>query len=233
MVKRKISTEKKGSGTDSAAPVGAAPAIAKPAAAAVTATPAAAAPAVAVAAIPAAHVAVKPAVSAAALAAVATTPAPMAQGLINLRDLNADVAREAAIELGSTRQAGAVEALSAAVRNENNYFHPVVRAAAAESLGRLGDTHAVDALIVATSDSMAEASAEAVRALATLGDKRAVPVLVEIVRNPNGYYLPIVRRAAMTALAKLDKTRATQELTIIAARSNEDPVLRQTASELI
>src|SRR5450432_2510603 len=49
------------------------------------------------------------------------------------------------------------------------------RDAAAATLGKLADPRAVDALIHATRDLMAEASEEAVKALGLLHDPRAVP----------------------------------------------------------
>ena len=51
-----------------------------------------------------------------------------------LRDINADVARDAATELGRLGDPSAVEPLIEALNNENDYFHSVVRAAAASSL---------------------------------------------------------------------------------------------------
>jgi HEAT repeat protein len=150
-----------------------------------------------------------------------------------LRNSSADIAREAAIELGRLRDASAVEPLIEVLFNTDGYYHSVVRAAAAESLGQLGDTRAVDALIYAIRDPMAEASAEAVRALATLNDRRAVSPLIDIVRNSWGFFLPIVRRAAVLALAKLGGPEATAELREVAANNGEDPIIRQAAQQAI
>jgi len=154
----------------------------------------------------------------------------IAAAISALRDGNADTAREAAITLGNLKAETAVDELMLAVRNDDNFYHSVVRAAAAESLGRIGNRRAVSALVRGIDDSMAEASAEAVRALATLGDPSAVAPLINVVRNRDGYYLPIVRRAAVLALAKLGGTEATAELATVAGNSHEDPVVRQAAS---
>ncbi|MDB5334114.1 MAG: lyase domain protein repeat-containing protein [Phycisphaerales bacterium] len=148
-----------------------------------------------------------------------------------LNDSDADVARDVAASLGLLGDRSAVGPLINTVENSNGYFHCVVRAAAASSLAQLGDVRAVDALVGAVNDPAAEASAEAVRALATLGDARAVEPLIEVVRNANGYFLPIVRRAAVLALAQLGGEQAAAELSAVASNSWEDPVIREAAEK--
>jgi len=148
-----------------------------------------------------------------------------------LRDSSADVAREAAISLGTCGDASAVEPLIAVLKNTDGYFHSVVRAGAAQSLGQLADRRAVEPLVGAIHDSMAEASAEAVRALAQLKDPRAIEPLVEVVRNSGGFFLPVVRRAAVLALAKLGGPAAAEELAAVAANSDEDPIIRKAAQD--
>jgi len=176
-------------------------------------------------------VATKPAVAAPAVpavvevkAAVATIAAPakveakgevirdrkaVAALVARLRDPEADNARDAAMTLGTLpRDAEAVAALAEAVRNSDGFFHSVVRAAAAQALGKIGDRSAVDALIEATRDSMAEASEEAVKALGLLGDARALPGLEAIVKNADGFYLETVRKSAAEAVARLRQSKA-------------------------
>lgn len=121
-----------------------------------------------------------------------------------LRDTDADVARDAATTLGTLpADAEAVDALAQVLVNFDGYFHPVTRAAAAAALGRLGNPVALDALIVATRDTMAEASEEAVRALGLLGDSRAIPTLRAVVTNADGFYLENVRKTAAESLHHL------------------------------
>jgi hypothetical protein len=149
----------------------------------------------------------------AAVAATAPAPAspPPARDrstiiamLGKLRETDADVARDAALTLATLpADAEAIDALCQVVRNADGFFHPVVRAAAAATLGKLGDRRAVDALIVATGDAMAEASEEAIKALGLLGDSRAVPTLQTIIRNQQGFFLDPVRRTAEAALARV------------------------------
>jgi len=161
-------------------------------------------------------------------------PVVSVQSLIQaLRDPSADVARDAAIELGRTKDRSAVDALIDVITNSDDFYHNVVRAAAAEALGQLGDVTAVEPLLTLSRDTMAEASAEAVRALAVLNDQRAVGPLIDIVRNSYGFFLPIVRRAAVIALAKLGGPAAAAELKAVSANTSEDPVIRQAATTAI
>lgn len=124
-------------------------------------------------------------------------------GLIKqLRDPVAEVARDAALALGELNDPSAVEVLGAVVVNRENYFHSVVRAAAAESLGKLKDRRALDALLTGLRDPIAEASQSAIRALGDLGDERAVAPLITVVQNHDGYFLPAVRQVARETLAR-------------------------------
>lgn len=165
---------------------------------------------------------------------VKVEPTVSVQTLIqSLRDHSADVARDAAVELGGAKDASAVAPLIEVIENNDGFYHDVVRAAAAESLGRLGDVRAVEPLLTLSRDTMAEASAEAVRALALLNDQRAVGPLIDIVRNSYGFFLPIVRRAAVIALAKLGGPAAAAELKAVSSNTSEDPVIRQAATTAI
>jgi HEAT repeat protein len=113
--------------------------------------------------------------------------------------------------------------------NSNGYFHSVVRAAAASSLGQIGDLRGVEPLLAAIADPIAEVSSESIRALATLGDVRAVDTLINVVENPTGYFLPVTRQAAILALAKLGGEQAVSELQIIASSAWEEPAIRSAA----
>lgn len=147
-----------------------------------------------------------------------------------LRDSDADIAREAATSLGQAGGASAVESLIEVVANENGYFHAVVRSAAAASLGQLKDRRAVDALLKAIYDQIADSSSEAVRALAALGDPRAVSALLDVVRNHNGYFVNSVRRAAVLGLIQLGGEEVQAELRNVSANGWEDPVIREEAT---
>lgn len=152
----------------------------------------------------------KPTVQAHAPVAEQTLAAPQqplpkspVPGLIKqLRDPVAEVARDAALALGELNDTSAVEVLGAVVVNRENYFHSVVRAAAAESLGKLKDRRALESLVAGIRDPIAEASQSAIRALGDLGDERAVAPLIAVVQNHDGYFLPAVRQAARETLAR-------------------------------
>jgi HEAT repeat protein len=89
-------------------------------------------------------------------------------------------------------------------------------------------------LLIATRDSLAEPSAEAIRALAAIGDPRAIPQLIEVIRNSSGFFLPIARRAAVVALARFQADEnAKAELLAVSANSWEDSVIRQAAIDAI
>jgi len=181
--------------------------------------------------------AVEPSVTVAVVTPLEVAPAPAVDGQIviglirDLHDEDADIAREAAIALGSTGSPAAVEALIEVLENADGYYHSVVRSAAASSLARLGDKRAVASLLGAVNDTMAEASAEAVRALADLGDARAVDTLVGVVQNVTGFFQPVVRLAAVHALGRFDAPHAEAERAHVAADPNEDTVIRDAASE--
>jgi HEAT repeat protein len=160
----------------------------------------------------------------------AANQAEVSAAIAALRDGDADVARDAATTLGRLGNRSAVEPLIEALSNGSGYFHCVVRAAAAASLGQLHDQRALPALRNAVRDEMAEASAEAVRALTALGDPQAVVEFIDIARNPTGYFLRTVRLAAVVGLIKLGGDQARAELARIAADDSEDPVIRETAS---
>jgi HEAT repeat protein len=153
--------------------------------------------------------------------------------LVALRDLDADVAREAATSLGQLGDALAVEPLIAVLKNSNHYFHSVVRSAAAVSLGQLKDRRAVDALLNAVNDPIADPSTEAIRALVALGDPRTINALVEVVRNSSSFFAGSVRRAAVLGLIKLGGDTALTELRRVAADVNEDSVIREEATAAV
>jgi HEAT repeat protein len=161
------------------------------------------------------------------LSDVAALPALIAA----LGDADADVAREAAASLGLLRSVVAVEPLIAVLDNRDGYFHSVVRVAATHSLGQLGDLRAIVPLLKAIHDPIAEASAEAIRTLASLPDPRSLPALLEVVRNEHGFFLATTRRAAILGLAQIGGEQAVCELRFVAANQWEDAVIRAAAIE--
>ncbi len=129
--------------------------------------------------------------------------------------------------------ASAVEPLIAVLQNADGCFHPVVRAAATFSLGQLHDLRAFDPLVAAIHDPIAEASAEAIRSLATLADPRGVAVLLAVVRNVHGFFLPTTRRAAIIGLGQLGGEQAECELRFVSGNRWENAAVREAAIEAI
>jgi HEAT repeat protein len=162
-----------------------------------------------------------------------TYVAAVPQLIVALKDSDADVAREAAASLGLLGSPTAVEALIEVVENHNGYFHSVVRVAAIQSLGEMRDVRAVESLLKAINDPIAETSEEAIRSLATLKDPRTLAALLEVVRNENSYFLPATRRAAVLALAQIGGTQADCEIRFVAENQWEDGTIRATALELL
>jgi HEAT repeat protein len=167
-------------------------------------------------------------------ASVAAAPKAQTASLVaDLRNSDADAARDAATALGALGDASAVEPLIDALVNADGYFHAVVRAAAAASLGQLGDVRAVPALEVAVRDTIAEPSTEAIRALGAIGDVRGVDALVQVTRNEDGFFLSVARLAATRALGSFASEQAAAELRSIASNPAEDAVIREAALEIV
>lgn len=146
-----------------------------------------------------------PAVAETASEASATTEVVEATSLIGqLRDGNADVARDAAASLAFQADSAAVTSLIEVLANVDGYYHTIVRVAAAASLGRVGQSQAFEALVTATVDPIVEVSIAAINALGALGDVRATDPLLSIIRNESGYFLPDARRAAILAVNRLN-----------------------------
>jgi HEAT repeat protein len=152
--------------------------------------------------------------------------------IVALRSPCAETARDAAIELGRAGDPLAVEPLIQVLANQQGYFHGVVRSAAATSLGQLKDARAVDSLIVATGDPMAEVSEEATLALGAINDARAIEPLMNIVSNRAGFFLTPVRRAAIKSLGEFRDARVASMLLSVSVNDEEDPIVRQAAKDV-
>ena len=105
----------------------------------------------------------------------------------------------------------------------------VVRAKAAEALGRLGDLRAVELLIVALPDMDVGVRTKVAEALGRLGDPRAVEPLIVALRGPGDKE---VRAKAAEALGRLGDPRAVEPL-IVALRGPGDKEVRAKAAEAL
>lgn len=129
-----------------------------------------------------------------------------------LRDPSAEVAAAAAAALAAQRDGRALDALRAVLRNLDGYLSPVTRAAALSGLARrLADTE-FGPVFDAINDPDAEVSLAAINAISAIAKRApqmAAARLLPVVRNESGYFLPLVRLAAVGALARTGVLTAT------------------------
>lgn len=141
-----------------------------------------------------------------------------------LRDDDPGVRETAAAALGRTWDAGAVDPLARALLDDGDVW---VREAAARALGAIWSDEAADVLGgVALSDGSRSVREAAVEALGRQADPRAVPFLVEALRDPTG----AIRERAAEALAAIGSPAALAPLGQ-AASTDGDPWVRQSAAE--
>jgi HEAT repeat protein len=117
-----------------------------------------------------------------------------------------------------------VRPLMAALHHSN----AVVRAAAAETLGRIGDRRAADMLAKALTDLNQGVRFQVAISLGRMSDARAVDPLIEIVRNPASE----LRTKAIKALGQIGDVRAVEPL-IEAVYGENDRWVRLFAIEAL
>lgn len=132
--------------------------------------------------------------------------------------------RFGAIIVLSKMGAAAVSPLTKALHHTN----PVVRAAVAETLGRIGDRRAANVLAAMLMDSQISVRSQAAISLGRMGDARAVDPLVEIIQNPNSE----LRTKAIKALGQIGDVRAVEPL-IDAVYGENDRWVRLFAIEAL
>ncbi len=162
------------------------------------------------------------------------TPAIDVEAIVaRLRDTYAERAVEAVEALANVGNAQAISALIEVLQNVDGYFHIVTRSASAMALGKIGSGEAIDALLIASSDAVAEVSAEAILALGQLKAAAAVPALIDIVQNHNGFYLNVTRHAAIRSLGRIGDASARQILASVTTNGWEDPAIVAAANEAL
>jgi HEAT repeat protein len=112
--------------------------------------------------------------------------------------------QQAAIALGATGAAGAVEPLITALKDEDSF----VRDFAVRSLGNLGDPRAVGPMIQMLDDKNLLVRRSAAISLGELADPRAVDPLIAVLNNDHF----TVRRAAAEALGRIQDPKAVDPL---------------------
>lgn len=139
---------------------------------------------------------------AAAARALGEHDAPRAiSGLVNaLRDTSAEVASAAAGSLAHQRDPRAVTALRAVVDNADHFYNSATRAAAITALAsRKTDLGPV---FEAVRDLDAEVSVAAIFAILEFAPQAAAQQLLPVLEDRGGYFLPLVRVAALHVLTR-------------------------------
>jgi len=93
-------------------------------------------------------------------------------------------------------------------RSRRLYKNRAARQAAAEALGKLGDTRAVEPLVAALRGEDVEVRRTAAWALGEIGDARAVDPLIAALGDEDAE----VRRVAARALGEIEDAKATEPL---------------------
>ncbi len=106
-----------------------------------------------------------------------------------------------------------------------------VKTAAISALGRLGDPHAIDALVRVLQQKQQSESREAIDALGQIGDERAVDALIQALQGDGWDGAAEVRRSAVTALGKIGGERA--EAAISGVLKNGDRSERRAAAKAL
>jgi HEAT repeat protein len=118
-----------------------------------------------------------------------------------LRDPRAEVAVEAAEELQRHPPERAVSALCDVLHNRDGYFSSSTRAAAVRALGVLLPMGNGDTFAAAAADLDASVSLAAIAALVDRNEGTSVDVLLRVLEDPRGFYVPLTRHAAARGLA--------------------------------
>jgi HEAT repeat protein len=119
-----------------------------------------------------------------------------------LRDHSVEVAVAAADALSGQRDEHAVTELLGVLENREGYYSPVTRVAAISGLARRLDVARFDPVFAALRDIDAEVSIAAVAVIAERVPGRAGKLLLPVLCDRTGYYLPLVRLAVANALER-------------------------------
>jgi HEAT repeat protein len=120
-----------------------------------------------------------------------------------LRDRTVEVAVAAVSSLQIVAGRKARMTLREVLSNDQGYYHPLVRAAAVHALGGLLSEPECAPIVRALRDSDAEVSIAAISALGASAPSRAGELLLEVIENHDGFFLPITRLAAARGLERL------------------------------
>lgn len=147
-----------------------------------------------------------------------------------LRDRSVEVAVAAVGSLQIVAGRKAQRTLREVVDDDQHYYHPLVRAAAVHALGALLTEHECAPLVRALRAGDAEVSIAAIGALCACAPLRAAELLLEVVENREGFFLPITRLAAARGLERLSWLPAADLSRVSEAEGN--PQLRAILGRL-
>src|SRR5206468_1701910 len=91
----------------------------------------------------------------------------------------------------------------------------------------------VEAMISQLRHDDADVSRDAATALGALGHVEAVEPLIQVMENRDGYFHPVVRRAAVLALASFRNEQVTSLLTTISKDQSQDTAIRDAAAQVL
>jgi HEAT repeat protein len=148
-----------------------------------------------------------------------------------LRDQRAETAVDAADALQRHPPELAVPALREVLHNRDGYFSPSTRAAAVRALGVLLPPSEGEAFAVAASDVDASVSVAAIGALVERHDEMSVDVLLRVLEDRTGFYVPIARHAAARGLALLGRGQPERVNAIL--QNESDGVVREALVSLV
>jgi HEAT repeat protein len=120
-----------------------------------------------------------------------------------LRDRTVEVAVAAVSSLQIVAGRKIRVTLREVLSNDQGYYHPLVRAAAVHALGGLLSEPECAPIVRALRDPDAEVSIAAISALGASTPARAGELLLDVIENRDGFFLPITRLAAARGLERL------------------------------
>lgn len=147
-----------------------------------------------------------------------------------LRDRSVEVAVAAVSSLQIVAGRKAQRTLREVVDDDQRYYHPLVRAAAVHALGALLPEHECEPIVRALRDPDAEVSIAAIGALGACAPSRAAELLLAVIENRDGFFLPITRLAAARGLERLSWLPASDIERL--SQAEGDPQLREILTRL-
>lgn len=139
-----------------------------------------------------------------------------------VRDPSAEVAVAAVSSLARQPDPRAAADLREVIRDSADYASPLTRAAAVEAIAACQGIDALSLLLDAIHDVDAEVSRAAVIAVATIAPLESASQLLSVVEDHAGYYLPMVRLAAATALEHAHLVTIDRANALLAREADEE-----------